>query len=115
MPLRGINPITARSQLLGGMTMGLSMVLHEDSVMDPRSGHVVNHDLANYHIASCADVGDVDAEWVDEEDPYVNPMGSKGIGEIGIVGAAAAVVNAAFHATGVHVRSAPMLLDHFIA
>lgn len=111
---RILNPITARSQFIGGMTMGLSMALHEDSVMDPRSGHVVNHDLANYHIASCADVGDMDAEWIDEEDPYVNPMGSKGIGEIGIVGAAAVVANAAYHATGVRVRSAPMLVDHFL-
>jgi xanthine dehydrogenase YagR molybdenum-binding subunit len=111
---RIINPTTARSQFIGGMTMGLSMALHEDSVMDPRSGHVVNHDLANYHIASCADVGDIDAEWIDEEDPYINPMGSKGVGEIGIVGAAAAVANAAYHATGVRVRSAPMLVDHFL-
>jgi xanthine dehydrogenase YagR molybdenum-binding subunit len=111
---RILNPVTARSQFIGGMTMGLSMALHEDSVVDPRSGHVVNHDLANYHIASCADVGDIAADWIDEEDPYINPMGSKGVGEIGIVGAAAAVANAAYHATGVRVRSAPMLLDHFV-
>ncbi|WP_033413915.1 xanthine dehydrogenase family protein molybdopterin-binding subunit [Actinomycetospora chiangmaiensis] len=111
---RILNPTTARSQLLGGMTMGLSMALHEDSVMDPRSGHVVNHDLANYHIASCADVGEIDVEWIDEVDPHVNPMGSKGIGEIGIVGAAAAVANAAHHATGVRVRSVPITVDAFL-
>lgn len=71
---RIINPGTARSQLLGGMTMGLSMALHEQSVLDPRFGHVINHDLANYHVTAHADVGVMEAEWIDEEDPYVNPM-----------------------------------------
>ena len=73
------------------MTMGLSMALHEDSVMDPRIGQVVNHDLAEYHVAANADVGDIEAHWLDEHDPYVNAMGCKGIGEIGIIGTAAAV------------------------
>ena len=112
---RIINPRTARSQLVGGMTMGLSMALHEQSVVDPRFGHVVNHDLAEYHVASCADVGDVQAHWIDESDPYVNPMGSKGIGEIGIVGTAAAVANAVHHATGVRVRDLPITLDKLLA
>jgi xanthine dehydrogenase YagR molybdenum-binding subunit len=108
---RILNPRTARSQLIGGMTMGLSMALHENSLVDPRFGHVVNHDLAEYHIASCADVADLQAHWIDEEDPRVNPMGAKGIGEIGIVGTAAAVANAAYHATGVRVRDLPITLD----
>jgi xanthine dehydrogenase YagR molybdenum-binding subunit len=108
---RIINPRTARSQFIGGMTMGLSMALHEQSLLDPRFGHVVNHDLAEYHIASCADVADLQAHWIDEEDQRVNPMGSKGIGEIGIVGTAAAVANAAHHATGVRVRDLPVTLD----
>ncbi len=95
---RIINPRTARSQFIGGMTMGLSMALHEHSVLDPRFGHVVNHDFAEYHVTACADVGDVQAHWLDEHDPHVNAMGSKGIGEIGIVGTAAAVVNAVYHA-----------------
>ena len=112
---RIINPRTARSQLIGGMTMGLSMALHEGSVLDPRFGHVVNHDLADYHIAACADVGDVQAHWIDEYDPHVNAMGSKGIGEIGIVGTAAAVVNAVYHATGVRVRHLPVTLDKVLA
>ena len=97
------------------MTMGLSMALHEQSVMDPRFGHVVNHDFADYHIAACADVGDVQAHWIDEHDPHVNAMGSKGIGEIGIVGTAAAVVNAVYHATGVRVRDLPVTLDKVLA
>ena len=111
---RIINPRTARSQLIGGMTMGLSMALHEQSLVDPRFGHVVNHDLAEYHIASCADVDDLQAHWIDEEDPHVNPMGSKGIGEIGIVGTAAAIANAAYHATGVRVRDLPLTLDRVL-
>ncbi|MDL5160579.1 xanthine dehydrogenase family protein molybdopterin-binding subunit [Actinomycetospora termitidis] len=111
---RILNPATARSQFLGGMTMGLSMALHEESVLDPRFGHVVNHDLAGYHVATSADVGQMDAEWIDEDDPYVNPMGAKGIGEIGIVGAAAAIANAASHATGIRVRSTPLKVEHFL-
>ena len=111
---RILNPTLARSQFRGGMIWGLSMALHEESVVDPRFGHVVNHDLANYHIASHADVGRVDAEWIDEDDPYVNPMGAKGIGEVGIVGVAAAIANAAYHATGVRVRSLPITCDAFL-
>ena len=111
---RIINPRTARSQLVGGMTMGLGMALHEHSVLDPRTGHVVNHDLAGYHVPANLDVADVQAHWIDEDDPHVNAMGSKGIGEIGIVGTAAAVANAAWHATGVRVRDLPVTLDHFL-
>ncbi|MCW2638394.1 MAG: xanthine dehydrogenase molybdopterin binding subunit [Dactylosporangium sp.] len=111
---RIINPKTARSQLLGGMTMGLSMALHEHSVVDPRFGHVVNHDLAEYHIATNADVGSIEAYWVDEDDPYVNPMGAKGLGEVGIVGTAAAIANAAHHATGIRVRDLPITLDKLL-
>ncbi|MFD5247744.1 xanthine dehydrogenase family protein molybdopterin-binding subunit [Amycolatopsis sp. NPDC058340] len=111
---RIINPVTARSQLLGGMTMGLSMALHENSVLDPRFGHVVNHDLAEYHIAANADIEDLRADWLDETDPYLNPMGSKGIGEIGIVGTAAAIANAVHHATGIRVRDLPITLDKLL-
>jgi len=95
--------------------MGLSMALFEKSVLDPRFGHVVNHDLAEYHVATNADVGDVQAHWVEEDDPYVNAMGSKGIGEIGIVGTAAAVSNAVWHATGVRVRDLPITLDAMLS
>jgi xanthine dehydrogenase YagR molybdenum-binding subunit len=111
---RIINPKTARSQLLGGMTMGLSMALFEQSVLDPRFGDYVNHDFAEYHIATNADVGTVEVAWIDEEDPYVNPLGAKGIGEIGIVGTAAAIANAVYHATGMRVRDLPITLDKLL-
>src|SRR5260221_5230954 len=112
---RIINPKTARSQLLGGMTIGLSMALHAASVLDPRFGDFVNHDFTEYHIATNADVGTVDVAWIDEDDPYVNPMGAKGIGEIGIVGTAAAIANAVYHATGVRVRDLPITLDKLLS
>jgi xanthine dehydrogenase YagR molybdenum-binding subunit len=111
---RVLNPKTARSQLLGGMTMGLSMALHEASVLDPHFGDYVNHDFAEYHIATNADVGRVDVTWIDEEDPHVNPMGAKGIGEIGIVGTAAAIANAVYHATGIRVRDLPITCDKLL-
>jgi xanthine dehydrogenase YagR molybdenum-binding subunit len=112
---RIINPRTARSQFIGGMTMGLSMALHENAAWDPRVGQVANHDLAEYHVAANADVTSIEAHWLDEHDPYVNAMGSKGIGEIGIVGTAAAVSNAVWHATGVRVRDLPVTLDKVLA
>jgi xanthine dehydrogenase YagR molybdenum-binding subunit len=111
---RVINPKTARSQLIGGMTMGLSMALHEESVMDREFGDYLNRDLAQYHVPACADIQDIDAVWVDEDDDELNPMGSKGIGEIGIVGTAAAVANAVFHATGKRVRDLPIRLDRLL-
>ncbi len=111
---RIINARTARSQFIGGMTMGLSMALHEESIMDHRFGHVVNHDFAEYHIAANADVPDVEAIWLDEEDEHANPLGAKGIGEIGIVGAPAAIVNAAYNATGIRVRDLPLTADKFL-
>ncbi len=112
---RIVNPTTARSQFIGGMTMGLSMALHEEAVLDPRFGGWINHDFAQYHIAACADVNRIEAYWLDEHDPYVNPLGTKGIGEIGIVGTAAAVANAVHHATGVRVRELPVRLDKLLA
>ena len=111
---RIMNPKTARSQLVGGMTMGISMALHEESVLDLEFGDYLNHDLAQYHVASCADVGDVDAAWVDDPDDELNPMGAKGIGEIGIVGTAAAVANAVHHATGIRFRSLPIQPDDLV-
>ncbi len=96
------------------MTWGLSMALHEHSVLDPRFGHVANQDFATYHIAANADVGSIEVAWVEEEDPYVNPMGSKGIGELGIVGTAAAIANAVYHATGIRVRDLPITLDKLL-
>ncbi|PZS04749.1 MAG: xanthine dehydrogenase [Pseudonocardiales bacterium] len=111
---RVVNPKTARSQLIGGMTMGLSMALHEESTIDSRFGDYTNHDLAGYHIAANADVGEIDASWVEEIDHEVNPLGIKGIGEIGIVGTAAAIANAVYNAAGVRVRDLPIRLDRVL-
>jgi xanthine dehydrogenase YagR molybdenum-binding subunit len=108
-----INAKTARSQLLGGFSMGISMALHEESVLDEHLGHYANHDLAEYHIATNADVGEIDISCLDEEDPLVNELGIKGIGEIGITGAAAAVANAYWHATGLRVRDLPITPDKY--
>ncbi|HWF36051.1 MAG TPA: xanthine dehydrogenase family protein molybdopterin-binding subunit [Solirubrobacteraceae bacterium] len=112
---RILNPLTARSQLIGGMTMGFSMALLEESRMDPGFGDFLNHDLAQYHVPVNADVRDIDATWLDEHDEHLNPMGSKGIGEIGIVGAAAAVANAVYHATGTRFRELPIRPDRVLA
>lgn len=111
---RVINPVTARSQFLGGLTMGLSAALFEESYRDPRFGHIVTQDLAAYHVASHADVRDLQVEWLDDVDELATPMGSRGIGEIGIVGTAAALVNAVSHATGVRVRDLPATADMFL-
>jgi xanthine dehydrogenase YagR molybdenum-binding subunit len=111
---RVINAKTARSQLIGAMTMGLGMALHEESVLDPRFGDYLNNDLASYHVPVSADIEEVDAVWIEENDPDVNPIGAKGIGEIGIVGTAAAIANAVHHATGIRVRDLPIRPDKLI-
>lgn len=111
---RIINPTTARSQFIGGMTMGMSMALLEESVVDLEFGDFLNHDLAQYHVAAHADVPEIEVSWLDESDDALNPMGSKGIGEIGIVGSAAAVANAVFHATGIRIRDLPILPDKLL-
>ena len=82
--------------------------------MDLEFGDYLNHDLAQYHVPVSADIQDIGAAWVDEDDDQLNPMGSKGIGEIGIVGTAAAVANAVFHATGRRVRDLPIRLDRLV-
>ena len=105
---RIINPVLARSQLIGGMTMGLSMALLEETAVDAAAGSFVGQDLAQYHIATCADVPSVEAFWIDEDDPHLWPGGGKGIGEIGITGTAAAIGNAVYHATGRRVRDLPV-------
>ncbi len=112
---RILNPKTARSQFIGGMTWGLSMALFEESLMDREFGDYINHDFAQYHVPACADVHDIDAFWVEDEDPDLNPMGSKGIGEIGIVGTAAAIAGAVYHATGRRVRDLPIVPAKLIA
>jgi xanthine dehydrogenase YagR molybdenum-binding subunit len=111
---RVLNARTGRSQLLGGMSMGLSMALHEESVLDPRFGDYATHDFASYHIATNADVGSVEVAWIDEDDRRVSAMGAKGMGEVGIVGTAAAIANAVYHATGIRVRDLPITLDKLL-
>ncbi|MDX3523227.1 xanthine dehydrogenase family protein molybdopterin-binding subunit [Streptomyces scabiei] len=110
---RIVNPLTARSQLVGGMIWGISMALHEEAVRDRASGGHYGADLAGYHVAAHADVPAVEADWVDDLDPD-DPVGIKGIGEIGIVGAAAAVANAVWHATGVRHRHLPIRPDRVL-
>lgn len=111
---RILNPRTARSQFIGGMTMGLGMALMEGATIDPVAGDFPERDLASYHVPAHADVPSVEAYWIEEEDPHLNPMGSKGIGEIGIVGTAAAIGNAVRHATGVRLREVPMRPDRLL-
>jgi xanthine dehydrogenase YagR molybdenum-binding subunit len=111
---RVVNPKLARSQLIGGMTWGLSMALFEESVMDPSFGDYANHDLAGYHIASHADVLAIEADCIEEVDSDLGPGGIKGLGEIGIVGTAAAIANAVWHATGVRQRQLPIRPDRVL-
>ncbi|MGW6402433.1 xanthine dehydrogenase family protein molybdopterin-binding subunit [Streptomyces sp. NPDC055134] len=111
---RIVNPLTARSQFIGGMIWGLSMALHEEAIRDQATGGLVGADLAGYHFAANADVPLIEADWVDDPDAD-DPVGIKGIGEIGIVGAAAAVANAVWHATGVRHRHLPIRPDRVLS
>lgn len=108
---RIINIRGARSQLLSGMIMGISMALHEQLEMDARYGDFANHDLASYHVSAHADIHNLEAHWLEEHDADLNPMGAKGVGEIGIVGTAAAVANAVHHATGARIRDLPITIE----
>ncbi|GGQ06829.1 xanthine dehydrogenase [Streptomyces virginiae] len=112
---RVLNPLTARSQFKGGMVMGLGMALTEHSTMEAEFGDFAESDLAAYHIPAHADVPAIEAHWIDEHDKHLNPMGSKGIGEIGIVGTAAAIGNAFCHATGHRLRELPLTPDRVLA
>jgi len=111
---RILNGKTARSQFMGGIVWGISLALHEKTVYDERLGRIVNNNLAEYHVPSNADIGQIDVLWVDEDDQEVSAIGAKGIGEIGITGSAAAVANAIYHATGKRVRDVPITLDKLL-
>jgi xanthine dehydrogenase YagR molybdenum-binding subunit len=111
---RVINPRLVRSQYFGGMIWGISFALHEAAITDRRSGRIINADLAEYHVPVNADVPALDAILVDEEDPYVNALGVKGVGEIGITGTVGAIVNAVWHATGIRVRRFPIRIEDLI-
>jgi xanthine dehydrogenase YagR molybdenum-binding subunit len=110
-----LNAKTARSQLIGGMVWGASMALLEHTRFDERLGRIMTASLADYLVPVNADIGDFDAITVVERDTVVNPVGVKGIGEVGITGMAAAVANAAFHATGVRVRDLPITPEKLFA
>ncbi|MET3446258.1 xanthine dehydrogenase family protein molybdopterin-binding subunit [Ralstonia sp. 1138] len=111
---RLLNAKTGRSQLMGGIVWGMGMALFEESLLDTRYGRIVNNNLAEYHVPVNADVPDIDILVLDEADAYVNPLGAKGIGEIGITGVPAAIANAVYHATGRRVRELPITLDKLI-
>ena len=112
---RILNMKTATSQVLGGMIWGVGSALHEDAVIDDRFGYFVNHDLAEYHVPSHADIPNIEAVFLPESDDKANPLKIKGVGELGISGAGAAVANAVFNATGVRIRDFPLTLDKVIA
>lgn len=111
---RILNEKTARSQIQGGVIWGIGMALLEETHIDPHTGRYVNADLAEYQIPVNADVGTIDVHFIDEHDPYVNPLGVKGAGEIGITGVAASIANAVYHATGVRVRDLPIRVEKVI-
>jgi xanthine dehydrogenase YagR molybdenum-binding subunit len=108
---RILNLKTAHSQIMGGVVWGIGMALHEETVYDHRFGRIMNANIAEYHVPVNADVQDIKVIFVDEPDTIVNPMGIKGLGEIGIVGVAAAIANAVYHATGKRIRDLPITLD----
>jgi xanthine dehydrogenase YagR molybdenum-binding subunit len=106
-----LNTKTASSQIMGGIVWGIGMALHEETLLDHKFGRVMNANIAEYHVPVNADVHDIKVIFVNEPDDIVNPLGIKGVGEIGIVGVAAAIANAVYHATGKRVRDLPITLD----
>jgi xanthine dehydrogenase YagR molybdenum-binding subunit len=111
---RILNPKTARSQIMGGVVFGIGMALHEETKIDEHFGRFMNANLAEYHVPANADVHDMEVIFVDEPDEIINPLGIKGVGEIGVVGTAAAIANAIYHATGKRVRDLPITPDKLI-
>lgn len=109
-----LNPKTARSQIIGGNVWGIGMALTEESVVDPRFGNFVTRSLADYHVPSNLDIGEMEAIFIKEDDKLANKLGVKGLGEVGIVGVSAAVANAVFNATGKRIRELPILPDKLL-
>ena len=108
---RILNPKLAGSQILGAVVGGIGMALHEETAADHRFGRFMTHNLADYHVPMNADMHEIDVIFVEEKDEEINPLGVKGVGEIGIIGTAAAIANAVYHATGKRVRDLPITLD----
>jgi xanthine dehydrogenase YagR molybdenum-binding subunit len=111
---RILNTKTARSQIIGGVVWGIGMALHEETLIDHKFGRIMNANIAEYHVPVNADVHDIKVIFVDELDDIANPLGIKGLGEIGIVGVPAAIVNAIYHATGKRVHGLPITLDKLL-
>jgi xanthine dehydrogenase YagR molybdenum-binding subunit len=111
---RILNPKVAGSQILGAVVGGIGVALHEETATDHRFGRFMNHNFAEYHVPVNADVYAIDVIFVDESDDEINPLGVKGVGEIGIVGTAAAIANAVYHATGKRIRDLPITLDKLL-
>ena len=111
---RIINTKTAASQIMGSVVWGIGMALHEETLVDHAFGRVMNANIAEYHVPVNADVHDIKVIFVEEPDSTVNPLGIKGVGEIEIVGVAAAVANAVYHATGKRVRDLPITIDKIL-
>jgi xanthine dehydrogenase YagR molybdenum-binding subunit len=109
-----ISPKTARSQVVGGAIGGIGMALMEEGVIDHRYGRYVNNNFADYHVPVNADIPQIEALFVNKPDPYINPIGAKGMGEIALIGMAAAVANAVYNATGKRVRELPITPDKLI-
>jgi xanthine dehydrogenase YagR molybdenum-binding subunit len=110
-----MNPKTARSQVLGAATWSIGMALMEAGILDSRSGRYINNNLADYHVPVSADVPHIDVLFIDKNDSVIDPMGAKGLGEISMVGLAAAITNAIYHATGTRVRQLPVTPDKLIS
>ena len=111
---RILNPQTARSQIVGGVVMGIGSALHEEAMLDHTLGRFMNHNLGEYHVPVNADIGHIDVIFVDEPDDRASPIGVKGLGEIGIVGTGAAIANAVYHATGKRIRDLPITIDKLL-
>jgi xanthine dehydrogenase YagR molybdenum-binding subunit len=111
---RIINPLAARSQIIGGMTMGAGAALMEDLVVEKRAGFLVNHDLASYEVPVHGDIPHQEVIFLDETDPTAGPLKAKGVGELGISGVPAAIANAVYNATGIRVRDYPITLDKLL-
>ena len=106
-----VNEKTSAGQMRGGAVGGIGMALMEDMVIDHRFGRPINNNLADYHVPVNADIPKIDVCFANKKDPYTNPMGSKGLGEIALVGMAPAIANAVFNATGKRIRELPLTLD----
>jgi xanthine dehydrogenase YagR molybdenum-binding subunit len=109
-----LNPKLARSQMIGGIVWGIAMALQEETLIDQRLGRIVNANLADYHIPVHADIITPEILFLEEEDLHINALGAKGLGEICLVGVAAAIANAIYHATGKRVRNLPITLDKLL-